>query len=430
MLSQSSSRVRSARRARVMRAMALITLALTFVAAAPAAALVPLAAESPSALGAFPGPSGSFSGAVPALPELPLAGLSALSGDRGVGASSAVDASDTPLAFEGGWYWVGNYLNIDGWVTNDTSLDAGLVLVHFVVQTGDGVTVVDDVDAAAIYNLHPGESATFKAIYELPDHAGEAMAVGVETLAAQPTWYPDAVYLTRVGESSVTNPSGIRKWTFVYRNDSAGLLENPILGAVELNAAGEVFSTMLGTKKVVIAPGQTVSIEAYGFNTGDVLSAVDSYCQALPLRLDPVFRFYNRVNGTHFYTASAEERDQVIGRWPHVYTYEGIAYHTNPRVDVNPLYRFYYLRGGSHFYTASAQEANLIIARWPSIFRYEGPSYTVSAAQAPGSTTVYRFVNRKNSSHFYTASVEEVEMVKARLSSVYIYEGPAFWVAR
>jgi hypothetical protein len=40
----------------------------------------------------------------------------------------------------------------------------------------------------------------------------------------------------------------------------------------------------------------------------------------------PVYRFYNKVNGSHFYTASAEEADIVIARWSNVYQLEGAAF--------------------------------------------------------------------------------------------------------
>jgi hypothetical protein len=40
-----------------------------------------------------------------------------------------------------------------------------------------------------------------------------------------------------------------------------------------------------------------------------------------------VFRFYNKKNGSHFFTASAEERDIVMSRWPDVYTFEGPAFY-------------------------------------------------------------------------------------------------------
>ncbi len=404
----------------------MVAISLLWAVASPALGLVP--AASPASLPEFPGSSATLDLGTRSLPQLPLEGDAP--DFEAVGAASTVGPSDVALPFTGGWYWVGEYLNIDGWVDNDTATTGGPVFIRFVVQTDTGVTLVDEVGVAAVYNLRPGESATFKALYHLPDHAGNTMIVGVETLAVQPTSYPSAVDLTWVSESYVTDADGVRLWTFTYRNDSAVTLQGPILGGVELDAAGDVFSTLVGANDAIIAPGQTVAIEAYGFNVADTPASVQSYCQAVPKRLDPVYRFFNRSNGTHFYTVSTEERDAVIARWSDRFTYEGVAYFTDPDRNAQPLYRFYYLRGGSHFYTASVDEANLVIARWPNIFRYEGPAYRVSAAQVPDSVTVYRFVNRKNSSHFYTASAEEAEMVKARWSSTYIYEGPAFWVAQ
>jgi hypothetical protein len=39
------------------------------------------------------------------------------------------------------------------------------------------------------------------------------------------------------------------------------------------------------------------------------------------------------------------------------------------------VYRFYNLQNGSHFYTASAEEADMVIAAWPTVYRYEGPVF-------------------------------------------------------
>ncbi|NTW28211.1 MAG: hypothetical protein HGA39_02455 [Coriobacteriia bacterium] len=145
----------------------------------------------------------------------------------------------------------------------------------------------------------------------------------------------------------------------------------------------------------------------------------------------PVFRFYNKLNGSHFYTASAEERDVVIGRWSSTYTYEGPAYSVNTANPNNsaPLYRFYNKLNGSHFYTASAEERDTVIALWSSTYTYEGPAYCVCAANVVGATLVFRFYNKLNGSHFYTASAEERDTVVALWSSTYTYEGPVFWLA-
>jgi peptidoglycan-N-acetylmuramic acid deacetylase len=143
-----------------------------------------------------------------------------------------------------------------------------------------------------------------------------------------------------------------------------------------------------------------------------------------------IHRFYNVVNGSHFYTASAAERDIVIARWPAVYTYEGIGYSFDAANSNNsaPLHRFYNVVNGSHFYTASATERDVVIARWPHVYTYEGVAYHVCANQAAGLSPVYRFYNVVNGSHFYTASAAERDAVRTRWPAVYTDEGIAFWV--
>ena len=143
-----------------------------------------------------------------------------------------------------------------------------------------------------------------------------------------------------------------------------------------------------------------------------------------------VYRFLNKKNGTHFLTASAEERDAVIARWSNVYAYEGVAFSTVPATNAQPLYRFYNLASGSHFYTASADEANMIMAKWSNVYSFDGQAYSVSPQPTSGSIPVYRFYNLKNGSHFYTASEQERNAVIAKWSATYQYEGPAFWLGQ
>ena len=142
-----------------------------------------------------------------------------------------------------------------------------------------------------------------------------------------------------------------------------------------------------------------------------------------------VFRFYNKTNGTHFYTDSWSERNTIIAKYPAIYAYEGIAYKAKPTSNPQPLYRFYSSVIGSHFYTASLAEKNQVVANLSHIYTYEGLSYRVSPVAVPGATVVYRFYNTSQGSHFYTASLAEKNQVIANLSHIYNYEGPAFWLA-
>jgi hypothetical protein len=143
----------------------------------------------------------------------------------------------------------------------------------------------------------------------------------------------------------------------------------------------------------------------------------------------PVYRFYNTGNGSHFYTASAEERDAVRAKWSAVYAYEGPAYLVNTANPANctPLYRFYNTSSGSHFYTASAEERDTVRARWSAVYTYEGAVYNVSLTAA-NSSPMYRFYNKRNGSHFYTVSAEERDRVIATLGATYGYEGVCYYI--
>ncbi|NTW28848.1 MAG: multicopper oxidase domain-containing protein [Coriobacteriia bacterium] len=147
-------------------------------------------------------------------------------------------------------------------------------------------------------------------------------------------------------------------------------------------------------------------------------------------RMMPVFRFYNVKNGDHFYTASVAERDAIVVNWPTVFTYEGIAYSVNLDNPANntPLYRFYNHVRDTHFFTASAAEKDMVIATWPTIFTFEGVAYNVSATAAANTTAVYRFYNVQNGGHFYTISVAERDTVIATWPNIYTYEGVVFYI--
>ncbi len=143
----------------------------------------------------------------------------------------------------------------------------------------------------------------------------------------------------------------------------------------------------------------------------------------------PVYRFYNKVNGSHFYTASEAERLTVIRQWSATYTFEGAAYSIDTSNTANsiPLHRFYNTRNGSHFYTASLEEADSVIANLSSTYRYEGPVYNVSMT-AEGGLPMHRFFNKRNGSHFYTISLDEANATILNYSATYNYEGVAYYI--
>ncbi|MRR12821.1 hypothetical protein EG835_10250 [bacterium] len=144
----------------------------------------------------------------------------------------------------------------------------------------------------------------------------------------------------------------------------------------------------------------------------------------------PIYRFYNPSSSAHFYTASPAERDMVSVTWPTLWHYEGVAYQVNldNPANVDPLHRFFNYRHGTHFYTASEAERASVTSTLSNTYTYEGVAYQVSATGGANTAPVYRFLNLRTGSHFYTISGIERDSVMQNQASVYAYEGIAFHV--
>jgi lysyl endopeptidase len=69
----------------------------------------------------------------------------------------------------------------------------------------------------------------------------------------------------------------------------------------------------------------------------------------------------------------------------------------------------------------------MVLTKWPTVFTYEGPQICVSATSS-NAFPVYRFYNVRTSSHFYTSSDAEREMVRRTWPNVFRDEGVGFYV--
>lgn len=183
---------------------------------------------------------------------------------------------------------------------------------------------------------------------------------------------------------------------------------------------------------------RAVSALVVGVLVAAVLAPVSA--AAIPAPTQAIYRFYNQNTGSHFYTGSAAERDHVMATWSALFTYEGPAFYVYDETLVpdavdasalpaSPVHRFFNMVNGSHFYTISAEEADTVKAKYPGVFRYDGPGF--SAYTTPMQHTplmpVYRFYNIENGSHFYTISPEEKALVQLYYGGTYRFEGVAFY---
>lgn len=143
---------------------------------------------------------------------------------------------------------------------------------------------------------------------------------------------------------------------------------------------------------------------------------------------EPVYRFFEQANGTHFYTVSTGERNALIASRPDL-VYEGagmnaLASTTNDTVAV-PVYRFFDHISGTHFFTASATEEVNLIASRPDL-SFEGVAFYEDALQRPNDTAVYRFFDRSDGTHLFIASAAERTTILATRPDL-VSEGIAFY---
>jgi len=121
----------------------------------------------------------------------------------------------------------------------------------------------------------------------------------------------------------------------------------------------------------------------------------------------PLYRFYNTRNPDHFYTTSAEERDNVLSNYPD-YVFEGVEcfVYDHQLPGTKPVHRFVNTNSGDHFYTIDADAIDQIAEHIPS-YNYEGIAFYAKEYQSGNSVPFHRFYHNGAGNHFYTASEEE-----------------------
>lgn len=159
-----------------------------------------------------------------------------------------------------------------------------------------------------------------------------------------------------------------------------------------------------------------------------------------------IYRFFNMQAGVHFYTASDQEFINVYRTLQGVFHYDGVAYYVpwgasqnssfvNP--NTHPLYRFFNKNTGAHFFTMSEQEKANVIATRGDDYVFEGVAYWVSdhAVQTNfaiaigfGNFPVYRFYVPARDAHFFTADSGEIFAATSKLSDDYHYEGVGYYI--
>ena len=122
-----------------------------------------------------------------------------------------------------------------------------------------------------------------------------------------------------------------------------------------------------------------------------------------------VYWFHRNDNGSYFFTASEDEKNNLLAN-PQ-FELQGISHYVynNPVIEnVVPVYRFFN-NLGSHFYTASESERDAIVQNLSHIYRLEGIAFYVLNEAVGAAKPVYRFFQPATASHYFTISEEDKE---------------------
>lgn len=141
-----------------------------------------------------------------------------------------------------------------------------------------------------------------------------------------------------------------------------------------------------------------------------------------------IYRFFDTVDGTHFFTASTAERNAVVESRPDL-RYEGpqLSAVADSAADPEsvPVYRFFDTVHGTHFYTESASERDAVIGSRADLI-FEGIGFYEHATAQSGDTAVYRYFDTLSGTHFLTSGAAERATILATRQD-FINEGVAFY---
>jgi fibronectin-binding autotransporter adhesin len=171
-------------------------------------------------------------------------------------------------------------------------------------------------------------------------------------------------------------------------------------GTTAVALSNDTISTSTGSIAIGAAPANA-SYQLFADGSGGTFVA-------LTPQTIGVFRFFDKNFGTHFYTSDPNEEQVILKTRPDLVPEGpggvGLQAISTVSNDPNaaPVYRFFDTLHGTHFFTASASERDTVINTRPDL-TFEPTSLFFEHTQPqPGDTPVYRFFDNKFGTHFYT----------------------------
>ena len=258
--------------------------------------------------------------------------------------------------------------------------------------------------STATLNLSAGETANLANVCSAADPAGKAVtSYQAYTANGADSFTVNGMTVTATSASSAVTASSLSQITF-----DRGALAVP--DTITVRAYN---GTYWGDWTTISAASPTVTN----------LASADSSSEV------SIYRFFDTQDGTHFFTASASEAASIVSTRSDM-SLEGVGLHGYATASASPsseaVFRFFDVADGTHFYTASASERDALVATPSSNMTYEGTAFYEDATPQTGDTAVYRFFDSIHGTHLFTSSAAEKASIVATRPDL-VSEGIAFY---
>lgn len=262
-------------------------------------------------------------------------------------------------------------------ITGRLTIDAGASLVVDQTSTLTAQTISIAGGTADLYTMHTSDAVGFAGAGTLKVHALSG-ATSVTGFGFGDTIDIVGTTAVSVSGNTVTGAGGTMTLTAAPANSSYQLFDDGHGGelvALTPKTIGvyRFFDTTLGTHFYTSDAGEAATVLANRTDlTPEGPGGIGLQAVAVSAS-DPnavaVYRFFDTIHGTHFFTASATERDGLIATRTDL-TYEASSSfyeHGKAQTGDIPVYRFFDNVYGTHFYTDNEAERAGIVANRPDL---------------------------------------------------------------
>jgi probable HAF family extracellular repeat protein len=152
--------------------------------------------------------------------------------------------------------------------------------------------------------------------------------------------------------------------------ESSTSLVDPVYRFYNGASQGHFFTTNVAERDTILGhPEWGYNSEGVGFKASTAPVAGSN--------LQPVYRFYNQISQGHFFTINTEEKDNVLSHPEWGYNFEGVGFYAYGASEnkASDVYRFYNQTSQGHFFTISAQERDNVLSHPEWGYNFEGVAF-------------------------------------------------------